>query len=181
MIYLASKSPRRRQLLQQLGLDFKTIRVDVPEKWDGIETVEEYVSRLALEKARRGKELTGADDRIIAADTEVVIDNEVLGKPVDRSAALEMLKKLSGRTHLVLSAVAVIDATEAVLVNKNRVSFKELSGSECESYCDTSEPYDKAGAYAIQGLAADFIIRLEGSYSGVMGLPLTETGQLLNR
>ena len=116
---------------------------------------------------------------MLAADTEVVLDGALLGKPANRDAAIKMLMALSGRTHEVYSAVALIDATEHVTLNINRVSFKPLTVDECEDYCDTDEPYDKAGGYGIQGRAAAFVCRLEGSYSGVMGLPLYETAQLL--
>ena len=180
MIYLASKSPRRRQLLTLLGVSFEIIAVDIHEQWDGLEPAADYVQRLALEKAQAAKARVAAGRPVLAADTEVVIDNEILGKPADKAAAMAMLKKLSGRSHQVLSAVALIDDAEHITLNSNRVSFKLLSPSECDSYCETGEPYDKAGGYAIQGRAAAFVTRLQGSYSGVMGLPLQETARLLS-
>lgn len=180
MIYLASKSPRRSQLLGMLGVSFELVDVNIQEQWDGIEPAEDYVRRLALEKARAAKHYEYTSHPVLAADTEVVIDNEILGKPADKSAAMAMLQKLSGRCHRVLSAVALVHDTEKVVLNSSLVSFKPLSLSECEAYCETGEPYDKAGAYAIQGRAAAFVTRLEGSYSGVMGLPLAETTTLLS-
>ena len=116
---------------------------------------------------------------MLAADTEVVLDGNILGKPKDRAGAITMLQSLSGRTHEVYSAVALVHKTERALVNVSRVCFKPLGRQECETYCDTGEPFDKSGGYAIQGRAAAFIARLEGSYSGVMGLPLYETSELL--
>lgn len=181
MIYLASKSPRRRQLLQQIGIEFDVLEVDIYEQWDGIETAQAYVKRLALNKARAGRDIAKETYPILAADTEVIIDDEILGKPEGKAGAMHMLQKLSGCTHQVLSAVALISDSEAVSLNINLVSFKPLTLHECNAYCETGEPYDKAGGYAIQGKAANFISRLEGSYSGVMGLPLFETTQLLNK
>ena len=186
-LYLASTSPRRRELLAQLGISTEVVSQGVPEnRLDG-ESPESYVKRLALEKARSG--MAGLGDRgllpVLGADTTVVVENEVLGKPVDKADALAMLKRLSGRSHWVLSAVAVVGRDdlgqdrEAVRISESIVKFRAISEKECESYWDTGEPMDKAGAYAIQGLAAVFIVNIEGSYSGVMGLPLFETGELL--
>ena len=154
--------------------------MDIHEQWDGLETAEEYVRRLALDKAASAKKLAPANHPILAADTEVVIDNEILGKPLDKPAAMAMLQKLSGRSHRVLSAVALLHKSENVILSSSLVNFKKLALSECEAYCETGEPYDKAGGYAIQGRAAAFITRLEGSFSGVMGLPLADTRLLLN-
>lgn len=181
MIYLASKSPRRRQLLELFGIDFETLVVAVNEHWNGTEAAPAYVCRLALEKARAGSELVGKDCPVLAADTEVLIDAEILGKPADRVAALTMLQRLSGRSHQVLTAVALVQRTETVILSASVVTFKPLNSAECEAYCDSGEPYDKAGGYAIQGLAAAFVTRLEGSYTGVMGLPQYETAQLLRK
>lgn len=180
MLYLASQSPRRKELLQLLGINFEVVAVNVREQWDGRESAGDYVRRLALDKARAAKKLAGIDGPVLAADTEVVIDGEILGKPPDRPAAMTMLQKLSGRRHRVVSAVALLNESEKFIINTSLVSFKPLSRAECENYCASGEPYDKAGAYAIQGRAAAFIIRLEGSYSGVMGLPLRETARLLD-
>ena len=179
MIYLASRSPRRRQILEQCGVEFTILDVAVHEHWNGIETAQDYVRRLALAKARAGSELTGKEYPVLAADTEVLIDGVILGKPADKSAALKMLQQLSGRSHQVLTAVALIQRTETVTLSTSVVTFKPLTMAESEAYCDSGEPYDKAGAYAIQGRAAAFVTRLEGSYTGVMGLPRYETGQLL--
>ena len=179
MLYLASKSPRRRELLQQLGLEFETLAVDIEEIWDGKESARNYVSRLALDKARAGSALAAYNWPILASDTEVVLDDQILGKPDDVDDAVSMLMSLSRRSHEVYTADALLHETEQVSVIVNRVSFKKLTPEECQVYCDTGEPLDKAGAYAIQGKAAAFICRLEGSYSSVMGLPLAETAELL--
>jgi len=178
-IYLASKSPRRRALLEQLGVEYEPLAIDIDESWDGKQAAKEHVVRLALEKARAGRAIRQKDHPVLAADTEVVIDDEILGKPEDREAAIAMLQKLSGRTHRVFSAIALIDDEEASQLSISQVSFKALTPAECEAYCDSREPFGKAGAYAIQGKAAAFISDLKGSYSGVMGLPLFETAALL--
>jgi septum formation protein len=179
LLYLASKSPRRRELLMALGVDFETLDVDIPEIWDGIESAREYVSRLATEKARAAKAIAERDLPILASDTEVLLGNRVLGKPANIDDAISMLMSLSDCSHEVYSAVALLWKTEKVLVNISRIKFKELTELECREYCELESPYDKAGAYGIQGRAAAFICKLEGSYSGVMGLPLTETATLL--
>ncbi len=180
MLYLASKSPRRRQLLDLITREYEILAVDIPEEWDGVADPETYVQRLALAKARAGAALVTADDSVLGSDTEVVIDGRILGKPRDRNDAIAMLGMLSGRTHEVYTAVAVvIGSNEDTRINRNRITFRTIEQRECEKYCDTGEPFGKAGAYAIQGLAAAFITRLEGSYSGVMGLPLAETRELL--
>jgi septum formation protein len=183
-IYLASRSPRRRQLLQQIGVEFEIIDINIDESWRKEEQPRQYVQRMALEKAQAAK--SKISDRseyiVLAADTTVVLDNNVLGKAENEMQAREMLQLLSGRKHYVHTAVAkVTGSNEQVLLNTNAVCFKILSESEIMDYCKTGEPIGKAGGYAIQGKAAIFIERLEGSYSGVMGLPLFETGQLLNR
>ena len=179
-IYLASKSPRRRELLTQIGIDFEIIDVDIDESWDGKETPEDYVRRVALEKARAGKKLFKDDLPVLSADTAVVLDGHILGKAETRDEAIAMLERLSGKTHEVLSAVTVIKDREHSRINISKVTFKDLTKKEIENYCNTDEPLGKAGGYAIQGKAAVFIERLEGSYSGVMGLPLYETQQLLD-
>jgi septum formation protein len=180
MLYLASKSPRRRQLLDLITREYEILAVDIPEEWDGVADPETYVQRLALDKARAGAALVTADDSVLGSDTEVVIDGRILGKPRDRNDAIAMLGMLSGRTHEVYTAVAVvIGSNEYTRINRNRIAFRMIEQRECEKYCDIGEPFGKAGAYAIQGLAAAFITRLEGSYSGVMGLPLSETRELL--
>jgi len=178
-IYLASRSPRRRELLDQIGVDFEIIDVDIDESWDGNETPRDFVSRLALEKARAGKAIAQEPLPVLAADTEVVLDDEIMGKPVDKDDVIKMLQKLSGRTQYVYSAVALIDEAEQVKVSTSLVCFKALTIDECHAYVETGEPMDKAGAYGIQGKAAAFISRMEGSYSGIMGLDLFEASELL--
>lgn len=182
-IYLASASPRRRELLAQIGVRYRLLNVSISEtQWDD-EAPEDYVQRVALDKARAGLTLRDEEDArpVLGADTVVVIDDEVLGKPQDRDEALAMLQRLSGREHRVLSGVALIDSNERTGLNCSHVTFRELKPAECERYWQTGECRDKAGAYAIQGYAAAFICELRGSYSGVMGLPLFETAQLLQQ
>jgi nucleoside triphosphate pyrophosphatase len=178
-ISLASTSPRRKQLLEQIGVDFDLIDVEIDETWDGYEPVNTYVKRMALEKARAAKTATKKDLPVLAADTSVVLGNLILGKAETKEDAAEMLGQLSGRIHHVYTAVALITDTEQVCLNINHVSFRPLSNTEILQYCETEEPLGKAGAYAIQGKAAAFIERLEGSYSGVMGLPLYEVAEML--
>jgi septum formation protein len=182
-LYLASRSPRRRQLLDQLGLSHVVLEVEVDESWDGREPPAEHVRRLALAKARIGRALlpAGRPAVVLAADTAVVIDGTILGKAEDLAAACRMLALLSGRPHRVYTGVAVIDGEggEHWAVSETVVYFRTLAAAEIDAYCATGEPLGKAGAYAIQGRAAAFIERIEGSYSGVMGLPLFETAELL--
>ncbi|MEJ2345729.1 MAG: Maf family protein [Gammaproteobacteria bacterium] len=183
-IYLASTSPRRRQLLQQIGVCFQQLPIDVHEAVEPSESPEDYVRRVALDKARTGWD---APERrhelpVLGADTEVVLDGQVLGKPRDRSHGLELLRRLAGRSHQVLSAVAVVrGARREVGLSVSTVQFRQLTDADCRRYWATGEPADKAGAYAIQGRGAVFVRHLEGSYSGVMGLPLYETAVLLGR
>ncbi len=183
MIYLASRSPRRAELLHQLGVDFKVHAVDVDESQLPGEAPVAYVRRIALEKAQLATAQLCDEDpeyRIIAADTTITLDGDIIGKPADRGQCRCILERLSARQHLVLSAVALATAGDVALrLSQNRVSFRPLSANEIEAYCAGSEPLDKAGAYAIQGRAAMFINHLEGSYSAVMGLPLFETAELL--
>ncbi len=178
-IYLASRSPRRRELLDQINVEFEVIDVDIDESWDGKEKPETYVKRIALEKARAGNAFSDEDYPVLAADTAVVLNNDILGKAENKKDAEIMLKKLSGKTHTVLSAVSLIHTDEKTLLSTSKVAFKKLSQNEIINYCATDEPIGKAGGYAIQGRAAIFINHLEGSYSGVMGLPLFETQKLL--
>lgn len=182
-LYLASRSPRRAQLLDQLGVDFEVVSADVAEIRANDETPVQFAERLALDKARAGLQAMPADRPrpVLGADTVVVAGDNVMGKPADRAQAIDMLMTLSGRHHEVITAVALADGREAVVSQTSRVTFRTLTVQECEAYWDTGEPCDKAGSYAIQGLAAVFIIRLEGSYSGVMGLPLYETAALLRQ
>ena len=182
-VYLASGSPRRRELLQQIGVPFRVVvGAAVDEAWLSGEAAGSYVTRLAAAKADAGWERTHdtADVPVLAADTAVVLDGKILGKPADREDAGSMLRRLSGRTHEVLTAVALRTAAGIELkVSRSLVSFRTVDPGEARAYWDTGEPGDKAGAYAIQGCAAVFIADLKGSYSGVMGLPLFETAELL--
>lgn len=182
-IFLASKSPRRQQLLRQIEIPFETIDVDINEHWDGSEHAGLYVERLALEKAKAGLEATGGGDGtiVIGADTAVVIDDEVLGKAETINQAKQMLRRLSGRMHHVYSAVAIAGADRhRVECNRTSVCFRPLTDVEIDNYCDSGEALGKAGGYAIQGKAAVFVESIQGSYSGVVGLPLYETYQLLS-
>ncbi|MDH4275830.1 MAG: Maf family nucleotide pyrophosphatase [Gammaproteobacteria bacterium] len=182
-LYLASASPRRQALLRQIGIHFTVIDGEVEESVMPEESAESYVRRIALAKAQRGWELLPVAQRtapVLGADTEVVIETDVLGKPRDAAHASAMLARLSGRTHRVLSAVAVVDdAQQQVIVQENLVTMRAISTHECAAYWASGEPQGKAGGYAVQGLGAVFIERLVGSYSGVMGLPLFETAKLL--
>lgn len=183
MLYLASQSPRRRQLLEQLGFAFELLHVDVPEIRVPGEAAQDYVSRVAHEKAIAGFAAASAHDDhaiVLGADTEVVLDDRVFGKPNDTNDAAVMLRALSGRAHRVISTLWCIDATRQESVsNISEVRCAALTAAQIESYVASGEPFGKAGGYAIQGGAAAFIERLSGSYSGVMGLPLFETARLL--
>ncbi|MGH8584018.1 MAG: Maf family protein [Gammaproteobacteria bacterium] len=184
VIYLASQSPRRSRLLRQLGIEFITLPVRIEEHWDAHESPPRYVERLALEKALAGWHQASRPLPVLGADTEVVCDARVLGKPSSPEEAVAMLGRLSGRAHQVHSAVAIVvppGNRQEVLVNTTQVFFRALSDAERLRYVATNEPCGKAGGYAIQGLAAAFIERIEGSYTGVMGLPLFETAALLER
>lgn len=178
-LYLASKSPRRAALLDQIGVRYELLDIAIDETWNGTESAEDFVRRLALEKARAGRRVMHARLPVLAADTEVVLDGRILGKPADRAAAIAMLQALSGRKHLVYSAVALADQREDVRLSVSRVEFRPITPDECARYADTGEPYGKSGGYGIQGSGALFVARLEGSFSGVVGLPLFETGALL--
>jgi septum formation protein len=181
-IYLASGSPRRRKLLQQIGASFQVIGADLDETARRGEAPSAYVSRLAEAKATVGWERSrdSGSAPVLAADTAVVLDGRILGKPAGMSDAIAMLLELSGRTHEVLTAVALRTTAELqVKVSRSEVTFRSIDPGEARAYWDTGEPADKAGAYAIQGYAAIFISDLKGSYSGVMGLPLFETAALL--
>jgi septum formation protein len=194
VLYLASKSPRRQELLRQLDIEFETLLLreafgrerDVVEEALDAEPAAHYVERIARTKAQVGWQRMHdrklAERPVLGADTEVVLDGEVFGKPANVNDAIRMIKRLSGRTHQVLTAVALRyrERTE-VDVSISRVTLRRLGAVEIERYAATGEPLDKAGAYAVQGRAAAFISRLEGSYSGVVGLPLCETAVLLAR
>jgi septum formation protein len=180
LLCLASVSPRRRELLAQIGVPHTVTGADIDETALAQETPADYVTRLAVQKAlavrQRGEHLP-----VLAADTTVVLDGSIFGKPRDRGEGVAMLARLSGRTHQVLTAVALAhDDGVARLLSASAVRFRVLTADECRAYWETGEPRDKAGGYAIQGLGAMFIESLSGSYSGVMGLPLFETAQLLS-
>jgi septum formation protein len=185
MLYLASQSPRRRELLARLGLPFGLLELDVPEHRQPGEPAEEYVRRVAREKAGAGllKVMGNPEAVVLGSDTEVVLDDEVFGKPRDAEDAAAMLRRLSGRTHLVISAVSLVSPSrEAQAVSLSEVTFQALTPGQIDAYVAVeSEWRGKAGAYGIQGFAETFIARLSGSYSGVMGLPLHETAQLLGQ
>ena len=182
MLYLASKSPRRRELLGRLGLDFGILEIDIPEHRQPGEPPRDYVCRVAREKAGAGllSVVGNPSALVLGSDTEVVLDDEVFGKPVDAADAASMLRRLSGRTHEVISAVSLVSpARELQAVSVSKVTFADLDGATIDAYVASGEPFGKAGGYAIQGGAEVFVTRLDGSYSGVMGLPLHETARLL--
>jgi septum formation protein len=182
-LILASASPRRRELLQQLGVDFRCEPADIDETRLPAEKPADYVMRMAREKALVvAARYPERGDAVLAADTSVVIDEDVLGKPLDHFDGLAMLARLSGRTHTVLTGVCLHTVAGECLVQvvETGVRFVQLDREQCEAYLATDEPWDKAGAYAIQGLAGAFVSSISGSYSNVVGLPLTETWQLLS-
>ena len=183
-IILASASPRRRELLEQIGVIAIVQPVDIDETQQGDEAVITYVQRLAMEKAQRGFDTINNKDMlpVLGSDTIIEVDAMVLGKPKNRQQAKEMLKLLSDRKHTVHSSVAIVTHEEKLIeTSSTQVHFKALSEEEIDSYLATGESDDKAGSYAIQGKAAQFIKNINGSYTGVMGLPLYETVQLLMR
>jgi septum formation protein len=193
-IYLASKSPRRRELLRQIGIDFALLTLreeaadgpDVSELVLPDEVAADYVTRVTREKAACAHRVMLMRKLpihpILTADTTVAIDDRILGKPADLVEAVGMLTALSGRTHQVLTSVSVQHGEEAWQITQSSdVVFCSLSKESIDAYCATAEPYDKAGAYGIQGIAASFIQHIAGSYTGIMGLPLFETAQLLQK
>jgi len=184
MLYLASKSPRRRDLLGRLGLPFGVLDLDIAEQRQPGEPADDYVRRVAREKAGAGLlgVLGNPSAMVLGADTEVVLDDEVFGKPRDDTDAAAMLRKLSGRMHHVISAVSLVSpGREVQAVSVSEVTFAALTDAQIQAYVATGETAGKAGAYAIQGGAEMFVVRLAGSYSGVMGLPLYETTCLLRQ
>jgi septum formation protein len=181
-VYLASQSPRRAELLEQIGVSYSVLKVDTDETPLAGEQPLDYVQRVALEKARSGWRQSDHRRPVIGADTAGVLAGRLLCKPKDRDDGLAMLRAMSGKTHQILSAVAVVyGGREQLALSCSEVRFKRLSEQEIIDYWDTGEPVDKAGAYGIQGQAAVFVEHLQGSYSGVMGLPLAETYQLLQQ
>ncbi len=193
-IYLASRSPRRRELLKQIGINFEVlilrsfpaVRADVDETPRPGESPGDYVTRIATNKATTG--WTRALERrlprlpVLGADTTVTVDGEIIGKPANTGDAAKILRKLSGREHEVFSAVAVaLNDHVMTKLSCSRVRFADLSDALIQDYVDSGEPMDKAGAYGVQGKAATFIAEIDGSYSGIMGLPLFETAQLLKQ
>jgi septum formation protein len=179
LVCLASVSPRRRALLAQIGVPHVVSAADIDEALLDGEPAADYVVRMARAKALAVRE-RGMALPVLAADTTVVVDERVCGKPADEAAGLAMLERLSGRTHQVLTAVALAaHGTVSFRLSASEVRLRRLSRAECAAYWRTGEPRDKAGGYAVQGRAAVFIEHLSGSYSGVMGLPLFETAELL--
>jgi len=186
MIYLASASPRRQELLRQLGIVFEVLPSNILEVQERGESPEAYVRRVAADKARFVENLIRerglSAHPVLGADTEVVLDGEIFGKPRDRDHGIEMLQRLAGHTHEVLSTVCMMHSgKEHAALSRSRVTFTPLTQAEICQYWETGEPLGKAGAYAIQGKAAAFITRLEGSYSGVMGLPLHELSEVMKK
>lgn len=178
-LLLASQSPRRQELLRQIGVRFAVIKVQVPEIHEAGESAADYVSRLALDKAGAGNTLR-PDLPVLGADTVVVHRGMILEKPRDRQHALAMLANLAGDTHQVLTGIAVCHkGRRQVKVVTSEVRFRAIEPAEAECYWETGEPCDKAGGYGIQGMGAVFVAHLAGSYSNVVGLPLTETQALL--
>ncbi|WP_420473159.1 Maf family protein [Noviherbaspirillum sp. ST9] len=193
-IYLASKSPRRRELLRQIGVEFELLLLrgegprgpDVSEEVLPNEKADAYVVRVTREKAEQAWKIMLARRLplrpVLAADTTVVIDGRILGKPANETEAMDMLRALSGRTHQVITSVALHrDGETFQQTQTSEVTLAPLTEEMMRAYCATSEPYDKAGGYGIQGIAAVFIKDIAGSYTGIMGLPLYETAQLLNQ
>jgi len=180
-LYLASGSPRRRELLTQLGLTFERIVTDVEEQRQSNEAAESYVRRLANDKAQAGVKLAAQDLPVLGADTIVVLNGDVLEKPRDAADAHAMLRKLSGHTHQVMTAVALADSQQALdCIVTTDVTFRTLTESDIDDYIATGEPMDKAGAYGIQGRGGNFVRKINGSYHAVVGLPLVETAELLS-
>lgn len=179
-LILASRSPRRRELLAQLGVVVSVVPADIDETPVPAETPRHYVERIARQKAAAVP--PAADACVLAADTAVVVDGDILGKPESLDAGRGMLRRLSGRVHQVFTAVALRSPHDlSVICRETRVAFRPLGDAECERYLASDEPWDKAGAYAIRGLGGAFVERIDGSYSNVVGLPLCETLALLRR
>lgn len=183
-IYLASKSPRRQSLLTQIGIEFELIQGEIDETPQVDENVIGYVERMAIEKANMGwQSLNRIDERpLLAADTSVILNGNILGKPEDKKHAISMLHQLSGNTHQVITSVSVINSKQQhSATSVTDVCFDSLSAQVIDYYVSTGDCFDKAGSYGIQGFAARFVTSLSGSYSGIVGLPLYETGKLLEQ
>ena len=179
-LVLASASPRRRELLQRLGVRFNCQPADIDEAVHAGEAPQDYVARMAREKAAVVVAVSAGGLPVLAADTSVVIDNDILGKPRDHFDGLAMLARLSGRTHTVMTAICLHTPEQSSCeVISTEVTFTGLDRASCEAYLATDEPWDKAGGYGIQGLGGAFVSAIEGSYSNVVGLPLCETWRLL--
>ncbi|BBV83597.1 TPA: septum formation inhibitor Maf [Enterobacter kobei] len=180
-LYLASGSPRRQELLTQLGVSFERIVTGIEEKRAEGESAQQYVSRLAREKAQAGVALVPRDLPVLGADTIVILNGEVLEKPHDTEHATRMLRKMSGQTHQVMTAVALADSQHVLdCLVVTDVTFRVLTDDEIAAYIASGEPMDKAGAYGIQGLGGCFVRKIHGSYHAVVGLPLVETYELLS-
>ena len=188
MIYLASKSPRRTELLQQIGVEHQILDIDVDEKINHSNSPQDNVRALSVLKCQEGVRKIISERKssypVLAADTFVVLGDEIFGKPLEESDAISMLLKLSGKTHLVMTAVTIGIMTEEeakfnTISVSSKVEFSKLTVSDCKEYCDTGEPFDKAGGYGIQGFGSAFIRKINGSYSNIVGLPIHEVVQLL--
>ena len=188
MIYLASKSPRRTELLQQIGVEHQILDIDVDEKINRSKSPQDNVKALSVLICQEGVRKIISERKssfpVLAADTIVVLGDEIFGKPRKESDAINMLLKLSGKTHLVMTAVTIGIMTEEeakfhTISVSSRVEFAELTASDCKEYCDTGEPFDKAGGYGIQGFGSAFIRKINGSYSNIVGIPIHEVVQLL--
>jgi nucleoside triphosphate pyrophosphatase len=180
-LILASSSPRRRELLDQIQVSYKVLPVNIDESQLPGETAEQFVKRLATEKAEAAYR-QNPHCIALGSDTIMVIGSSILGKPENKAHGIEILSLLSGNTHQVMTAVAVHSSEyKACAMSVSEVEFAALTGQQIEAYWETGEPEDKAGAYGVQGIAAQFIKKISGSYSGIMGLPLFETAQLLEK
>lgn len=181
-IYLASQSPRRRELLDQIGIEFELLSAEIDETPLDNEAAGDYVKRLAIEKAKAGQAIAMANKPVLGADTIVVLDNQLLGKPRNKDHAINMLLALAGRQHQVMTAVALVQGDVVVSeVVTTAVTFRLISEQEALNYWDSEEPKDKAGGYGIQGLGGQFVEKIDGCYFAVVGLPLMKTQQLLSK
>jgi len=186
-IILASASPRRQELLQQIGVSYQVQAIDIDESPNYLENPQDYVHRMAAEKSLACAAKLPKENFILAGDTSVVIENQILGKPLDLQDAEAMLSQLSGKTHQVMTAISLRHSGKneehkhSQILSITEVCFRKITIEEIRAYWQTGEPQGKAGAYAIQGLASIFVASIKGSYSGVMGLPLFETAKLLSK